>query len=74
MTTSHYIPLDADTADRITITNLKEAYDNLERDINDMQNQLTEGTLPEYRNEDLLYNIKMLKHIEQVLSYFGEKI
>lgn len=74
MTTSHYIPLDADTADHITITNLKEAYDNLERDINDMQNQLTEGTLPEYRNEDLLYNIKMLKHIEQVLSYFGEKI
>lgn len=74
MTTSHYIPLDADIVDHITITNLKEAYDNLERDINDMQNQLTEGTLPEYRNEDLLYNIKMLKHIEQVLSYFGEKI
>ena len=68
---SRGLQLDFDTADRITILNLKDCYKTLIKENEEIQ-ALDE--IPEHKSQDLVYNINMLKHISAVLHYFGETV
>lgn len=65
------LQIDYETADRITILNLKDCYRTL-RSENSAIDKL--DLIPEHKAEDLCYNTRMMQHIKEVLSYFGESV
>lgn len=71
MFNSRGLQLDFDTADRITILNLKDCHKTLTQENKEIE---ALDDIPEHKSEDLVYNIKMLKHISAVLHYFGETV
>ena len=69
------LEIDIQTADRITIDNLKDTYKYIISDLEKLQDEIdSTGELPVYKNNDLIYNVKMAKHIQAVLEHFGEKV
>lgn len=71
MTTEFGIKLDFETADRITVCCLKNAYDLMKNECNQIE-ELDE--IPSHKGEDLVYNKNMMKNIKAVLNYFGESV
>jgi hypothetical protein len=63
--------LDFETADKLTVCNLKECYDRMIEECAQIE-ALEE--IPGYKGQDLVYNKNMLKHIKAVLEYFGEYV
>lgn len=63
------LELDYDTADKITILNLKDARENLIK-----ENKLLESLdkMEDYQLADYGYNINLIKAIGTVLNYYGE--
>lgn len=69
------LQLDFDTADRITILNLRDSYKYLKKESSEIQEEFDKtAEIPEHKNADLMYNLKMMKHIQAVLEYFGETV
>jgi hypothetical protein len=69
------LTIDYETADKITIVNLKDAYESMRKDNAVIQQKLTEtGQIEEYKKQDMVYNITMMTHISEVLKYFGETV
>jgi hypothetical protein len=63
------LELDYETADKITVLNLKEIY----RCLNEDNKQLLSlDSLKDYQLRDLDYNLKLIKNLKVVLEYFGE--
>ena len=71
MTMIKGLVLDFDTADRLTVCNLKECYGRMIEECAEIE-ALEE--IPVYKGEDLVYNKNMLKHLKAVLGYFGEHV
>ena len=65
------LQIDFETADRITVLNLKDCYESLSKE-NLKINEL--DPIREHNKEDLCYNTRMMQHIKEVLSYFGETL
>lgn len=63
------LELDYDTADKITILNLKDARENLIK-----ENKFLESLdkMEDYQLADYGYNINLIKAIGTVLNYYGE--
>ena len=65
------LELDFETADKITVLNLKDAYNYLQIEIEEIR-ALDE--IPDHKAADMCYNVRMVKHIKEVLSYYGETV
>jgi hypothetical protein len=65
------LSIDWETADRITITNLRNMLSTLDTDNERITKQIEQ--LPgKHLESDLEYNHNLIKSIKVVLSYFGE--
>lgn len=65
------LQLDFETADRITVSCLKEAYITMNKENKKIEEL---DPIPGYKGEDLVYNKNMMKNIKEVLKYFGETV
>jgi hypothetical protein len=65
------LSIDWETADRITVTNLKNIMSTLDTD-NDRIARQIEQVAGKHLESDLEYNHNLIKSIKVVLSYFGE--
>lgn len=65
------LTIDFETADKITVLNLKDAYTYLQKEIEEIR---TLDEIPDHKAADMCYNVRMVKHIREVLSYFGETV
>lgn len=65
--------IDWDTADRITVLNLKQYVQILTEQIEQLENLMEQGDLAEYQQQDYMDNVSTLKAITKVLKYFGEE-
>lgn len=65
------LELDFETADKITVLNLKDAYNYLQTEIEEIR---TLDEIPDHKAADMCYNVRMVKHIKEVLSYYGETV
>ena len=68
------LELDFDTADCITILNLKNSYEGMHQDLEQMIGEVERGENVEINQKDIGYNIVMLAHIKAVLGYYGEQV
>ena len=64
-----YIPWDA--ADLIVIENLREQYEFLVKENEEIE---ALDDIPDYKAEDLGYNIKVLKALRTVLKHYGADV
>lgn len=70
-----FLKIDYETADKITVCNLIDAYRSMQEDNKAIQKKLSEtGQIEEYKKSDMMYNITMMTHISEVLKYFGETV
>lgn len=67
------IYLDYETADRITVDNLKQTFEQLKED-NDRISDNNALNYNKNQAEDYMYNIRLIESIKVVLSYFGEEV
>jgi hypothetical protein len=65
------LSIDWETADRITVTNLKNIMSTLDKD-NDRIARQIDQVPGKHLESDLAYNHNLIKSIKVVLSYFGE--
>lgn len=63
------LELDYDTADKITVLNLKDAREYL---IKENKMLTTLERIPDYQLADYGYNTNLIKAISTVLHYYGE--
>lgn len=68
------LELDWDTADGITKLNLKHSYEGILKDNKEIKKRIKDGETKGVHLQDLAYNEAMLIHMQEVLSYFGEKV
>jgi hypothetical protein len=66
--------IDYETADGITKLNLKDAYGYMKKEAKEIKKRIKEGTSYPAQAEDLAYNERMMIHIKEVLSYYGETV
>lgn len=70
-----HLKIDYETADKITVCNLIDAYRSMQEDNKAIQKKLSEtGQIEDYKKQDMMYNITMMTHICEVLKYFGETV
>ena len=67
------LTIDWETADRITVLNLKDCLKMMTEDVEKLESLMNEEGLAEYQQKDYMYNVGMLKAMKKVLEYFGEK-
>ena len=60
-----------DTADTITVENLKDTYEFIKKE-NEKISALDD--IPEHVAADLVYNLKMIKALQAVLAHFGADV
>ena len=65
--------LDWETANSITILNLKQYAKMIAADIERLENLMEQGDLAECQQIDYVANVIHFKAITKVLEYFGEK-
>jgi hypothetical protein len=65
--------LDWETANSITILNLKQYAKMIAADIERLENLMEQGDLAECQHTDYVANVVHFKAITKVLEYFGEK-
>jgi hypothetical protein len=69
------LELDYETADKITVLCLKDAYLSMNKEVKEALDEIkNNGELPVYKKEDLVYNQSMMIHIREVLKYYGEGV
>jgi hypothetical protein len=67
------LTIDWETADRITILNLKQYAKMITEDIERLENLMEQGDIAECQSIDYVANVIHFKAITKVLEYFGEK-
>lgn len=67
------LTIDWETADRITILNLKDCVKMITENVEKLESLMDEGDLAEYQQQDYMYNVGVLTAMKKVLTYFGEK-
>jgi hypothetical protein len=65
--------LDWETANSITILNLKQYAKMIAADIERLENLMEQGDIAECQSIDYVANVVHFKAITKVLEYFGEK-
>ena len=65
--------IDWETADRITVLNLKQYVQILTEHIEQLETLMDQGDLAHYQQQDYMDNVSTLKAITKVLKYFGEE-
>lgn len=63
------ITIDYDTAARIAVCSLKDAFFYMKKSIEE-----DDSGKFKIHPEDYAYNIQMIRHLREVLSYYGEKV
>ena len=61
--------IDWESADRITVLNLKEALEYMETENKKFRKK---KSLSDYEKADFEYNTRMIMHIKEVLKHYGE--
>ena len=70
-----WLAIDFETGDKITVCNLKDAYDYMKSENIEFEEKIkTNGQLEEHEKGDMVYNITMMTHIREVLKYYGETV
>lgn len=67
------LTIDWETADRITVLNLKDYVKMLTENVENLESLMEQGDLADYQKQDYMDNISTLKAIKKVLEYFGEE-
>jgi hypothetical protein len=65
------LEIDYDVADGITLLNLVNAYKLMKEETKKLKSL---EHLQSHQAADLEYNRKMLKHLEQVIKYYGDDV
>ena len=61
--------IDWESADRITVLNLKQALDYMEKENKKFAKK---KSLADYEQADFVYNSRMIINIKEVLKHYGE--
>lgn len=72
MTTKFGVELDFETADRILVCALKEHYEYIKKDIEEVD--LVSRTMTEAEENGHIKDLRTINAIQIVLAYFGEKV
>jgi len=65
--------IDWETADRITVVNLKDCLVRLNGQVEALESLMDQGDLADYQTRDYMDHVSDIKAIERVLKYFGAK-
>jgi hypothetical protein len=63
------IKIDYETADRITLSVLKEDYQMVRENVQNLEILKKNGTIADHMKEDLLYDEELLDALKKVLAY-----
>jgi hypothetical protein len=63
--------IDWETADRITVCNLKECLVRITEEVQALESLMDQGDLADYKKRDYVDHVSDIKAIERVLKYFG---
>lgn len=66
------LSIDWETADRITILNLKDSLANLIKEVENLESSMDMEDLPEYKRKEYLDSVGYLRAHQRVLKYLGE--
>jgi len=66
------LTIDAETADRITVDNLKAVVEDMKNDVDKIIKEIGTGDAYPTRHEDLAYNLRFIDAAKTVLQYYGE--
>lgn len=67
------LTIDWETADRITIANLKDCVITLTKEVEEFESLMEMGDLADYQSRDYTLGVSRLRAMKKVLEYFGEK-
>jgi hypothetical protein len=65
------LTIDWETADRITVLNLKECLIRITEEAKAIESLMDQGDLAEYQKRDYVDHVSDIKAMERVLKYFG---
>jgi hypothetical protein len=65
------LTIDFETADRLTLVNLKEALKYNVEENDAIKEKYLLDDMPDYKLEDFQYNKKLIKALKRVISYYG---
>jgi hypothetical protein len=69
------ITLDYETADRIAVLSLKDAFNYMQTEIAEIEQLIQESLdVPDYKMEDYVHNKRLCEAIRRVLHYYGETV
>jgi predicted nucleotidyltransferase len=64
------IKIDYETADRITLSVLKEDYQMVRENVRNLEISKKNGTIADHMKEDLQYDEELLEALKKVLTYY----
>ena len=69
------LTIDIETADRITVLCLKDAFDYMQTEIAEVEQQMTESfNVPDYKMEDYVHNKRLCEAMRVILHYYGTTV
>jgi hypothetical protein len=69
------ITLNYETADRIAVLSLKDAFNYMQTEIAEIEQLIQESLdVPDYKMEDYVHNKRLCEAIRMVLHYYGETV
>jgi hypothetical protein len=66
------IELDSETADGITVLVIKEHLSFAKKNIKELKEEMSKGSLSQNKKLDLVSNLELESHFNAVLKYFGK--
>ena len=64
------VDLDYETVDKVVLDSLIESYRNIDHDINALVKNVLDREISEYQKDDLIYNLKLLASLKNVLLFY----
>ena len=71
MSKRNKLELDWETADRITLTSLKDVLKGLEKHNRSIEKEMESGELPEYQKRNYVDNQEYIVAFKKVIEYYG---
>ena len=69
------LTIDHETADRITVHSLKDAFDYMQTEIAEIDKLMVESfNVPDYKMEDYVHNKRLCEAMRVILHYYGETV
>ena len=69
------LAIDHETADRIAVLCLKDAFDYMQIENEEIEKQIAESfNVPDYKMQDYIYNKRLCEAMRVVLQYYGETV